>query len=111
MSPRRTTWPANVMRTLPWTAGQAWAKTSACAFGILTLYGCGGVQARRSSGLRSMSCRSETPAARASTPSRVAEGMVTCSYSSQRCGSISSARNPNASGCFVMIAAAISFGT
>ena len=55
--------------------------------------------------------RSETPAARATTPSSVADGIVTSAYSSQRCGSISSARNPNASGCFVMIAAAMSLGT
>ena len=55
--------------------------------------------------------RSVTPAARAITASRVAPGIVTSSYSSHVSRSISPARKPNASGCFAMIAAAMSFGT
>ena len=111
VSPLRTTWPAKVRRSLGCIDGQLAAKASAFCFGILSAYGRGGVQERRSSGLRSMSSRSVTPAALATTASSVAEGIFTSSYSVHECFSISSSVKPNACGCFEMIAAAMSFGT
>src|SRR5512138_2691568 len=102
---------ANVTRDFAWSAGQLSTNVSAWPFGILIVYGRGGVHARRSSGLRSMMSFSETAAARATTERSVADGIVAVSYSVHDWRSISSALNPNASGCFVTIAAAMSFGT